>query len=182
LDSPISGGKGGAEAGTLTIMVGGEKKVFNRCKEIFQAMGKNIYYVGALGSGLSLKLVNNLMVAVNALAVAEAMVLAAKAGLDLELVLDVIRKSAGDSQMFRERAPRIVDRDFACRGELDILVKDLNYIVDMGRSLKVPTILSAVTKEIFQIGNALGFGKEDDSAVVKVIEKMAGLEVMEGRN
>lgn len=175
LDAPISGGRGRAEAGTLSIMVGGEAKVFEQCKKILRAMGTDIYYVGALGSGLSLKLVNNLMTIVNELAVAEAMVLAVKAGLDLEVVLDVIPKSAGDSWIFRDRAQRMVERDFACRGELDIDVKDLNYILDMGRQLKVPLILSTVTKEIFQMGSALGFGKEDDSAVIKVIEKMAGL-------
>jgi 3-hydroxyisobutyrate dehydrogenase len=69
----------------------------------------------------------------------------------------------------------MVERDFACRGALDIDVKDLNYILDMGRSLKAPLLLSAVAKEIFQMGSVLGFGKEDDSAVVKVLEKMAGL-------
>jgi 3-hydroxyisobutyrate dehydrogenase len=175
LDAPISGGKGGAEAGTLSIMVGGEKEVFEQCKEILQAMGETIYYVGALGSGLSLKLVNNLMTIVNELTVAEAMVLAVKAGLDPRIVLDVIPKSAGDSWMFRNRAQRMVERDFACRGALDIDVKDLNYILDMGRSLKAPLLLSAVAKEIFQMGSVLGFGKEDDSAVVKVLEKMAGL-------
>ncbi|MDO8955923.1 MAG: NAD(P)-dependent oxidoreductase [Deltaproteobacteria bacterium] len=177
LDAPISGGKEGAEAGTLTIMVGGEKAEFERCRNIFEAMGKNIYYLGALGSGLSLKLVNNLLVAVNGLAVAEGMVLGVKAGLDPQMMLDIIPKSAGDSWMFRNRAYRMVDRDFTCRGELDILLKDLTFIMDMGRSLKIPLVLSAVAKEIFQMANCLGYGKEDDAAIVKVIEKIAGMEV-----
>ncbi|MDO9210467.1 MAG: NAD(P)-dependent oxidoreductase [Deltaproteobacteria bacterium] len=177
LDAPISGGKEGAEAGTLTIMVGGEKAEFERCRNIFEAMGKNIYYLGALGSGLSLKLVNNLLVAVNGLAVAEGMVLGMKAGLDPQMMLDIIPKSAGDSWMFRNRAYRMVDRDFTCRGELDILLKDLTFIMDMGRSLKIPLVLSAVAKEIFQMANCLGYGKEDDAAIVKVIEKIAGMEV-----
>jgi 3-hydroxyisobutyrate dehydrogenase-like beta-hydroxyacid dehydrogenase len=180
LDAPISGGKEGAEAGTLTIMVGGEKAEFERCRNIFEAMGKNIYYLGALGSGLSLKLVNNLLVAVNGLAVAEAMVLGVKAGLDPQMMLDIIPKSAGDSWMFRNRAYRMVDRDFTCRGELDILLKDLTFIMDMGRSLKIPLVLSAVAKEIFQMANCLGYGKEDDAAIVKVIEKIAGVEVKKG--
>ncbi len=180
LDAPISGGKEGAEAGTLTIMVGGEKAEFERCRNIFEAMGKNIYYLGALGSGMSLKLVNNLLVAVNGLAVAEAMVLGVKAGLDPQMMLDIIPKSAGDSWMFRNRAYRMVDRDFTCRGELDILLKDLTFIMDMGRSLKIPLVLSAVAKEIFQMANCLGYGKEDDAAIVKVIEKIAGMEVKKG--
>lgn len=175
LDAPISGGKGGAEAGTLSIIVGGRRDLFDECKAILEAMGQDIYYVGELGSGSSLKLVNNLMTIVNEAAVAEAIVLAVRAGLDPKIVLDVIPKSAGDSWMFRNRAQRMVDRDFVCRGELDIDVKDLSYILDMGRELKVPLFLTAAAREMFLMGSALGFGKEDDSAVVKVVERMAGM-------
>ncbi len=176
LDAPISGGKEGAEAGTLSIMVGGEKGAFERCLPFFQAMGKNVRHLGALGSGMSMKLVNNLLVAVNGLAVAEAMVLGRKAGLDPQAILEMIPKSAGDSWMFRNRAPQMVNRDFTCRGELDILVKDLSYILEMGQSLKSPLFLSAVARQIFQLASGMGWGKEDDSAVVKAIEKMAGLD------
>jgi len=174
LDAPISGGKEGAEAGTLSIMVGGEKSAFEKCLPVFQAMGKNIRHLGDLGSGMSMKLVNNLLVAVNGLAVAEAMVLGRKAGLDPQAVLEIIPRSAGDSWMFRNRAPQMVSRDFTCRGELDILVKDLTYVMEMGRSLKTPLFLSAVAREVFQIASSMGWGKEDDSAVVKAVEMMAG--------
>ena len=174
LDAPISGGKEGAEAGTLSIMVGGRKEIHERCLPLLQAMGKNIYYLGALGNGLSLKLVNNLLVAVNNLAVAEAVSLGTKAGLDPKLILEVIPKSAGDSWMFRNRAYRMVDRDFACRGELDILVKDLGYVLEMAKSIKLPLVLSSLAREIYQMASNLGYGKEDDSAVVKAVETMAG--------
>ncbi len=177
LDAPISGGKEGAEAGTLTIMAGGDKAVFEKCRNILAAMGKNVYYLGNLGSGLTLKLVNNLLVAVNGLAVAEAMVLGMKAGLEPRIILEVIPKSAGDSWMFRNRAPQMAKRDFTCRGELDILLKDLAYVLEMGRTLKIPLVLTAAAKEIFQMASSMGWGKEDDSAVVKVIEKLAGLKV-----
>jgi 3-hydroxyisobutyrate dehydrogenase-like beta-hydroxyacid dehydrogenase len=180
LDAPISGGREGAEAGTLSIMVGGPKDTFRRCREIFRAMGRNVYYLGPLGSGLSLKLVNNLLVAVNGLAVAEAMVLGRKAGLDPKMILEVIPNSAGDSWMFRNRAYRMVKRDFACRGELDILVKDLSYILQMGKSLKSPLVLGALASEIFQMASSLGWGKEDDAAVVKVLEKVSGIMVKKG--
>ena len=175
LDAPISGGKEGAEAGTLSIMAGGDKSVFDRCLPVFQAMGKSVYHLGPLGSGMSMKLVNNLLVAVNGLAVAEAMVLGRKAGLDPQTILEIIPKSAGDSWMFRNRAPQMVSRDFTCRGELDILVKDLGYILEMGQSMKAPLFLSAVAREIFLLASGMGWGREDDSAVVKAIEKMAGL-------
>lgn len=175
LDAPISGGKEVAEAGALSIMVGGRRDLFDEYKAILEAMGQNIYYVGELGSGSSLKLVNNLMSIVNEAVVAEAMVLALRAGLDPKIVLDVIPKSAGDSWMFRYKAHRMVERDFVCRGELDIDVKDLSYILDMGRELKVPLFLTAAARAMFLMGSALGFGKEDDSAVVKVVEKMAGI-------
>ena len=175
LDAPISGGKEGAEAGTLSIMAGGEKSAFERGLPVFRAMGKSVYHLGPLGSGMSMKLVNNLLVAVNGLAVAEAMVLGKKAGLDPQTILEIIPKSAGDSWMFRNRAPQMVSRDFTCRGELDILVKDLGYILEMGQSLKAPLFLSAVAREIFLLASGMGWGREDDSAVVKAIEKMAGL-------
>jgi 3-hydroxyisobutyrate dehydrogenase len=177
LDAPISGGKEGAEAGTLSIMVGGQKENYERCLPILQAMGKNIYYLGGLGNGLSLKLVNNLLVAVNNLAVAEAVSLGTKAGLDPKLILEVIPKSAGDSWMFRNRAYRMVDRDFACRGELDILVKDLGYVLEMAKSIKLPLVLSSLAREIYQMASNLGYGKEDDSAVVKAVETMAGFKI-----
>jgi len=176
LDAPISGGKEGAEAGTLSIMVGGRKESYERCFPLLQAMGKNIYYMGGLGNGLSLKLVNNLLVAVNNLAVAEAVSLGTRAGLDPKMILEVIPKSAGDSWMFRNRAYRMVDRDFACRGELDILVKDLGYVLEMAKSVKQPLVLSTLAREIYQMASNLGFGKEDDSAVVKAVETMAGIE------
>jgi 3-hydroxyisobutyrate dehydrogenase len=174
LDAPISGGKEGAAAGTLSIMVGGEKAAFERCLPIFQTMGKNICHLGALGNGMSMKLVNNLLVAVNGLAVAEAMVMGKKAGLDPQAILEIIPKSAGDSWMFRNRAPQMVNRDFSCRGELDILVKDLGYVLEMGQSLKTPLFLSAVAREVFQVASRMGWGKEDDSAVVKAVEMMGG--------
>lgn len=175
LDAPISGGKEGAQAGTLSIMVGGEKEGFEKCREVFEAMGKNIYYLGPLGSGLILKLVNNLLVAVNNLAVAEAVTLGTQAGLDPKKILEVIPKSAGDSWMFRNRAYRMVDRDFACRGELDILVKDLGYVLEMAKSVKLPLVLSSLAREIYQMASNLNHGKEDDSAVVKAVEAMAGI-------
>jgi 3-hydroxyisobutyrate dehydrogenase len=174
LDAPISGGKEGAEAGTLSIMVGGNKESYERCLPLLQAMGKNIYYMGGLGNGLSLKLVNNLLVAVNNLAVAEAVSLGKRAGLDPKMILEVIPKSAGDSWMFRNRAYRMVDRDFACRGELDILVKDLGYVLEMAKSVKQPLVLSTLAREIYQMASNMGHGKEDDSAVVKAVETMAG--------
>ncbi len=174
LDAPISGGKEGAAAGTLSIMVGGEKAVFDRCLPVFQAMGKNVRHLGPLGSGMAMKLVNNLLVAVNGLAVAEAMVLGRKAGLDPQAILEIIPRSAGDSWMFRNRAPQMVSRDFTCRGELDILIKDLNYVLEMGHSLKLPLFLSTAAREVLQIASSMGWGKEDDSAVVKAVEMMGG--------
>jgi len=174
LDAPISGGKEGAAAGTLSIMVGGERAAFERCLPVFQAMGKNIYHLGPVGSGMAMKLVNNILVAVNGLAAAEAFVFGKKAGLDPQSILEIIPKGAGDSWMFRNRAPQMVSRDFTCRGELDILVKDLTYILEMGQELKTPLFLSAVAKEVFQIASRMGWGKEDDSAVVKALEMMGG--------
>lgn len=177
LDAAVSGGYLGAESGTLTIMIGGKKEVFESCRDILNTMGKNIYYLGPIGTGSTLKLVNQLLVGVNEVAVAEAMVLGVKAGLDPDVIFDVISKSAGDSWVFRNRVPRMINRDFTTLGELDILLKDLNIVLEAGRSFKIPLVMSAVAKEIYQMANCMGFGKEDDSAVVKVIEKIAGIEL-----
>jgi 2-hydroxymethylglutarate dehydrogenase len=177
LDAAVSGGYLGAESGTLTIMIGGKKEVFESCRDILNTMGKNIYYLGPIGTGSTLKLVNQLLVGVNEVAVAEAMVLGVKAGLDPDVIFDVISKSAGDSWVFRNRVPRMINRDFTTLGELDILLKDLNIVLETGRSFKIPLVMSAVAKEIYQMANCMGFGKEDDSAVVKVIEKIAGIEL-----
>ncbi|HLZ08683.1 MAG TPA: NAD(P)-dependent oxidoreductase, partial [Chloroflexota bacterium] len=128
LDAPISGGPAGAEAGTLTIMVGGEQATFDRALPVFEAMGKNIRLVGGNGIGSTIKLANQLMVAINTAGVAEAMVLAVKAGADPRVILDVLRTSFGGSAMLARNVPMMLDRKFVAGTGINVLLKDLALI------------------------------------------------------
>lgn len=177
LDAPVSGGYLGAEKGELTVMVGGQKCVFEESRDVLSAMGKDVFYLGPIGAGSTLKLVNQLLVTVNEVTVCEAMMLGVKGGINPEVVFDVITKSAGDSLMFRRRVPRMMNRDFTPHTQLDSFIKDLDMVLDTGKELNVPLVMGALAKEIYQMASCMGFGKEDDSAVVKVIEKIVGLEI-----
>lgn len=174
IDAPVSGGKIGADAGTLTVIVGGPRETYEACADIFRGMGKNLFHAGALGNGLAMKIVNNLMLQANAVAVAETAVLAAKAGLDAQLVLDIIRTSSGNSWAFERVMPRIVSRDFSPANTIDINHKDQALGCDFARQLGVPVPVAALTEQVFQMARAAGLNKQDGSSVVQVFEQMAG--------
>lgn len=174
LDAPVSGGKIGADAGTLTVIVGGPRETYEACEDIFRGMGKNLFHVGALGNGLAMKIVNNLMLQANAVAVAETAVLASKAGLDPQMVLDIIRTSSGNSWAFERVMPRIVARDFTPANTIDINHKDQALGCDFARQLGVPVPMAALTEQVYQMARAAGLNKQDGSSVVQVFEQMAG--------
>ncbi len=173
LDCPISGGREGAEAGTLSLMIGGDIKAVEEHRAALEAVSSNIYYVGDVGAGETAKLVNNLLVAVHVVATAEAMLLAGKSGVNLRQMFDIVTSSAGRSWIFEHRALRMVDRDFAARGALRILLKDTGIIMDSASALGLPMPLTSTARQVFQAGVNQGFGDEDDSAVVKVLEGIA---------
>jgi len=174
LDAPVSGGKTGADAGTLTVIVGGERETYEACEDIFRGLGKNLFHVGALGNGLAMKIVNNMMLQANAVAVAETATLAARAGLDPQTVLDIIRTSSGNSWAFERVMPRIVARDFSPANTIDINHKDQALGCDFARQLGVPVPVAALTEQVYQMARAAGLNKQDGSSVVKVFEQMAG--------
>jgi 3-hydroxyisobutyrate dehydrogenase len=174
LDAPVSGGKTGADAGTLTVIVGGERETYEACEDIFRGLGKNLFHVGALGNGLAMKIVNNMMLQANAVAVAETATLAARAGLDPQLTLDIIRTSSGNSWAFERIMPRIVARDFSPANTIDINHKDQALGCDFARQLGVPVPVAALTEQVYQMARAAGLNKQDGSSVVKVFEQMAG--------
>ena len=124
LDSPISGGVEGAMAGTLSIMIGGDEKAVEENRIALEAMSSNQYYFGDVGAGETAKSINQLLLSINYIATAEALLLASKAGLDLRKVFDLITNSAGNSYIFQHRAMRMIERDFMPRGVLRILLKD----------------------------------------------------------
>jgi 3-hydroxyisobutyrate dehydrogenase len=173
IDAPVSGGKIGADAGTLTVIVGGPQETFDACQDIFRGMGRNIFHAGALGNGLAMKIVNNLMLQANCVAVAETATLAAKAGLDPQLTLDIIRTSSGNSWAFERIMPRIVSRDFTPANTIDINHKDQALGVDFARGLGVPAPVAALTEQVYQMARAAGLGKIDGSSVVRVFEQLA---------
>ena len=177
LDAPVSGGTVRAASGELSIIAGGAAETFAACRDLFEAMGAKIFHVGGLGQGLAMKLVNNMLGQVNTVAIAEALVLGVKAGLDPQTIYDVIRASTGTSWGFESRVPKILARDFAPGGTVDISFKDQELETSFAKQLGVPVLLANVSQQVYQMARAAGLNKEDGSAVIKVIERLAGVEV-----
>jgi 3-hydroxyisobutyrate dehydrogenase len=180
IDAPVSGGTERAASGELSIICGGPADTVKACDDLFRAMGRNVFHVGGLGQGLAMKLVNNMLVQVGTVAVAEALVLGVKAGLDPQTIYDVVRVSTGTSFAFETRVPRILKRDFAPGGTVDISFKDQELETQFAKQLGVPVLLANVSQQVYQIARAAGLNKEDGSAVVKVLEKLAGVIVKGG--
>jgi 3-hydroxyisobutyrate dehydrogenase len=177
LDAPVSGGTERAATGELSIIAGGEAATFDACRDLFEAMGRNLFHVGPLGAGLAMKLVNNMLIQVNRVAVAEALVLGVKAGLDPRAIYDVIRVSTGTSFAFETGVPRILARDFSPGGTVDISYKDQELETAFAKQLGVPLILASITQQLYQMARAAGLNKEDGLSVVKVLERLAGVQV-----
>jgi 3-hydroxyisobutyrate dehydrogenase len=180
VDAPVSGGTERAAAGELSIIAGGAVDTVKACDDLFRAMGRNVFHVGALGQGLAMKLVNNMLVQVNTVAVAEALVLGVKAGLDPKTIYDVVRVSTGTSFAFETRVPRILERNFAPGGTVDISFKDQELETQFAKQLGVPVLLANVSQQVYQMARAAGLNKEDGSAVVKILERLAGVTVRSG--
>jgi len=177
LDTPVSGGTERATSGELSIIGGGDTATFEACRDLFEAMGTRIFHVGGLGQGLAMKLVNNLLVQVNTVAVAEALVLGVKAGLDPNTIYEVVRVSTGTSYAFDARVPRILKRDFSPTGTVDISFKDQELETAFAKQLGVPLFLANVSQQVYQMARAAGLGKEDGTAIIKVLERLAGVQV-----
>jgi 3-hydroxyisobutyrate dehydrogenase-like beta-hydroxyacid dehydrogenase len=177
LDAPVSGGTARAASGELSIIAGGSKETFEACRDLFEAMGTKLFHVGGLGQGLAMKLVNNMLIQVNRVAVAEALVLGVKAGLDPQMMYDVVRVSTGTSHAFETGVPKILARDFAPGGTIDITYKDQELETAFAKQLGVPLLLANVTQQVYQMARAAGLNKEDGLAVIKVLERLAGVQV-----
>src|SRR5437660_4616605 len=177
IDAPVSGGTERASSGELSIIVGGAATTVAACQDLFRAMGANVFHVGALGQGLAMKLVNNMLIQVNRVAVAEALVMGVKAGLDPRTIYDVVRVSTGTSYAFETGVPKILARDFAPGGTVDITYKDQELETAFAKQLGVPLLLANLTQQLYQMARAAGLNKEDGLAVVKVLERLAGVQV-----
>ena len=178
LDAPVSGGTGGAEGGKLTIMASGPPEAFAAAEPLLAAVAGRTYRLGDRpGIGSSVKMVNQLLAGVHIAAACEAMALGVRAGADAATLYEVIANSAGNSWMFTNRVPHMLARDFAPLSAVEIFVKDLGIVLDTGRDLRFPLPIAATAHQQFLAAAAAGLGREDDSAVVKVYERLAGIEV-----
>jgi 3-hydroxyisobutyrate dehydrogenase-like beta-hydroxyacid dehydrogenase len=177
LDAPVSGGTTGAASGQLSIIAGGDAKTYAACRDLFEAMGTKLFHVGGLGQGLAMKLVNNMLIHVNRVAAVEALMMGVKAGLDPQTIYDVVRVSTGNSYAFEQGVPKILARDFAPGGKVDISYKDEELETGFAKQLGVPVLLANVTQQVYQMARAAGLGQEDGLAIVKVYEKLTGIEV-----
>ena len=177
LDAPVSGGDTGAIAGTLSIMVGGKQDVFDRCLPVFEAMGKNINLIGDHGAGQMTKLCNQVAVSVANLAMAEALILAAKAGLDMEKMLAAISGGAAGSWQLSNLAPRIIKRDFDPGFMVKLQQKDLRLVLGAASELGLGLPGTSLAHQLFNAVEAAGEGDEGTQALVKSLERMSGVEV-----
>jgi 3-hydroxyisobutyrate dehydrogenase len=177
LDAPVSGGTERASSGELSVIVGGPADTFEACRDLFKAMGTKIFHVGGLGQGLAMKLVNNMLVQVNMVAVAEALVLGVKAGLDPKTIYEVVRVSTGTSSAFERGAARMLARDFSPAGTVDISFKDQELETAFAKQLGAPLLLANLSQQVYQMARAAGLGKQDGTAIVQVLERLAGVTV-----
>ena len=178
LDAPISGGAAKAAIGQLTVMASGTQETFTRARPVLDAIAATVYELGdAAGIGASFKMVNQLLAGVHIAAACEAVTFAKKLGLDLPTVYKVITASAGNSWMFENRVPHILDGDYAPRSAVEIFTKDLGIVSDMGRREKFPLQIAATALQMFLMTAAAGMERDDDASVARMIAEMTGLEL-----
>ena len=174
LDAPVSGGEKGAIDAALSIMVGGDKALFDAVLPIFQTMGKTITLLGPLGAGGFTKLANQIIVAVNLTALAEALTLARKAGLDRELTLTALGGGLAGSRCLEQKKPNYLANTYNPGFKIDLHYKDLGLIMDAARSLGVPLPATAVVQELFSALRVRGGGGLDHSGIITLLEDLAG--------
>jgi 3-hydroxyisobutyrate dehydrogenase-like beta-hydroxyacid dehydrogenase len=177
LDAPVTGSEPQAIEGILTFMVGGNKKIFEKCMPLFLATGQGAYYMGENGKGSYTKLANNIMSAINLISFTEAVTMATKAGIDPEIFVKVVNGGGARSGQVDNKAPKILNRDFTPHFMTKLIHKDLGLATDVAKELEVSVPVLAIVKEIFQMAKSKGYGSEDMSAVIKCYEEWAGVTV-----
>src|SRR5438128_3145401 len=181
LEAPVSGGVSGARAATLAIMVGGDAEPLSRARPVLSASGPNIFHVGPVGAGNTVKAINNMMACVNGLAMMEGLALGVKAGLDPMTIYEVVKASSGGSKAL-ERIPRaIVPREFEPGFKVSLMNKDLETFTAIAKELRVPVAFVNVAQRYEQMALAAGPGEQDTRVVMTVIERLAAVKVSGGR-
>lgn len=169
LDAPVSGGAARAASGEMTMMTSGPAAAYAACEDVLAAMAGKVYRLGeTYGAGSKVKIINQLLAGVHIAAAAEAMALGLREGVDPDALYDVITHSAGNSWMFENRVPHILNGDYTPLSAVDIFVKDLGLVLDTARASKFPLPLSAAAHQMFMNASSSGHGGEDDAAVIKI--------------
>jgi 3-hydroxyisobutyrate dehydrogenase len=175
LEAPVTGSKGGAEAGTLLFMTGGDKALHDELLPVMMAMGAKAIYCGEMGMGSTVKLIGNSVISFMLEGLVEGLVAGRKAGVPAETILDVIQASGYASPYYAVKGAAIARRDFEEHFAIDLLVKDQSLMLEHASALKAPMPGLAAIREVFQAARAQGLGREDICAVVKALERAAGL-------
>jgi 3-hydroxyisobutyrate dehydrogenase len=169
LDAPISGGAAKAASGQMTMMTAGTPAAYERCGAALDAMAAKVYRLGdRAGAGSKVKIINQLLAGVHIAAAAEAMALGLREGVDAAALYEVITHSAGNSWMFENRMAHVLAADYTPLSAVDIFVKDLGLVLDTARATKFPLPLASTAHQMFMQASTAGFGREDDSAVIKI--------------
>jgi len=179
LDAPVSGGAAKAASGEMTVMASGSEAVFTQLQPVLDAVAAKVYRVGSeIGLGSTVKIIHQLLAGVHIAVGAEAMALAARAGIPLETMYEVVTNAAGNSWMFENRMRHVVDGDYSPKSAVDIFVKDLNLVADTAKSLHFPLPLASTALNMFTEASNAGYGREDDSAVIKIF---SGITLPQGK-
>jgi putative dehydrogenase len=175
LDAPISGGAQRAAQGELTILASGSAAAFAKARPALDAMAAKLYELGdAAGQGAAFKMINQLLAGVHIAAASEAITFAARQGLDLQKVYEVITASAGNSWMFENRMPHVIAGDYKPRSAVEIFVKDLGIVQDMARNARFPATLASAALQMFLMASASGMGRDDDASVARLYGRISG--------
>jgi len=177
VDGPVSGGQSGAMNGTLTIMAGGSQEDVEEAMPLFEAVGKNIVHCGECGAGQVVKVANQLMSAINLISMSEAFTLGTKAGVKPEIIMNVIKGGSGRCWAVEDRMPHILDGDFEPGFTIDLHTKDVKLAVDMAKNMNLPLYAANLTAELFKTAQVKGYGKNDNCAIIRLYEELAGVNV-----
>lgn len=177
LDAPVSGGTSGAENATIAIMVGGDRVLFDEHRPLFESFGKNVIHTGALGSGSIAKIVNNMVAFCNMASGAEGLMLGAAAGIDPDVLNQVIRNSSGDAFGYRAVAHKTLRGDWSATFALDLAYKDMHLALELADEIGIPLPLAAQTHNLMRMARGSGYGGDDMTAIMRVYEDTLKREV-----
>jgi L-threonate 2-dehydrogenase len=176
VDAPVSGGAAGARAGQMTVMASGSEAAMAKAQPVLQAIAKKVWHLGeAPGLGATMKVVHQLLAGVHIAVAAEAMALGIKAGLDPRRLFEIVTSAAGNSWMFENRMPHVLEGDETPRSAVDIFVKDLGLVGDMARDVAFPAPLAAQAHQLFVAARAQGHGGKDDAFVIRAYQALTGI-------